>query len=441
MRSTISTAVIGGGIACITGATAYAHGHGQAPQLMAAPAHGQAGAEVRAAHAAKRVDKADILFVIDNSNSMSGEQALLRAQFPKLIETLTSGQRGPGDGRRFDPLKSVHLGVVSTDMGIPGVEYPPCHADGGDDGRLRHSPHPGDGLQCDADYPQYLSYLADRGQDVQKLASDFACVASLGIGGCGFEQQLEAPFKALWPSVYRDATGEVKQPNPYGFIATTVAGTLGKGDVPESQGGNEGFLRNDPDDPSLIAIVLVTDEEDCSVVNTDHLKPSNQLPEDSPYRSEDINQRCFRHPEFLYAVKERYLNGLRMLRPGREDLVVFTAIVGVPPDLVDRDALADVDFDDAASRSEFYDNLLSDQRMQITFDANTGTGQGNVNPSCVRASATGDGTVSTAYPPRRIVELARGFGEYGRVASICADDFEPAIDTILDAITKPLGRR
>ena len=47
----------------------------------------------------KNVDKVDILFMVDNSNSMREEQELLRQQFPSLVRILTSGDRD-GDGVR-----------------------------------------------------------------------------------------------------------------------------------------------------------------------------------------------------------------------------------------------------------------------------------------------------------------------------------------------------
>ena len=52
----------------------------------------------------------------------------------------------------------------------------------------------------------------------------------------------------------------------------------------------------------------------------------------------------------------------------------------------------------------------------------------------MRASCETDNGL--AYPPRRIVEAARGFGRDAVVQSICQDDFGPAIDAILEAITR-----
>ena len=42
------------------------------------------------------IDKVDLLFVVDNSGSMREEQASLRAQFPRLVDVLTSGDAANG---------------------------------------------------------------------------------------------------------------------------------------------------------------------------------------------------------------------------------------------------------------------------------------------------------------------------------------------------------
>jgi hypothetical protein len=388
------------------------------------------------------VSKLDLLFVIDNSNSMAEKQRSLRALFPKLIDALTTGERYPGDPHPFPAAPDLHVGVVSTDMGIPGVNFGSttnCLPDGGDDGRLQHTPH-GDG--CDAAYPTFLSYDEQAGSDRSKLANDLSCIAALGTGGCGFEQPLEAPFKALWPTVFTDQNGNIVTPNPISFLATTQQGTRGRGDVPANQGGNLGFLRNDrATGVSLIAIVVVTDEEDCSPRTTEHLLPASQLDTNSPYYEQDINLRCFYNPTLLYDVKLRYGRGLKLLRENNPELVVFAAIAGVPPDLVDRSALEATDFGDASARDRFYSGILDDPRMFEAIDpeTNPGTGTGNLRPSCVDIDPQGQRSV--AYPPRRIVQLAREFGESGIVQSICQDDFAPAIGAIVDTIARQQEKR
>jgi hypothetical protein len=395
--------------------------------------------------AVNNVDKVDLLFMVDNSNSMAEEQGALKAQFPKLITVLTSGNRFMGDPDPFPPVKDLHVGVVSSDMGIPGVNFGAntnCLPDGGDDGKLQHTPR---GTGCDAMYPTFLSYTASTtgvaSTNPVKFANDFACIASLGTGGCGFEQQLESPLKALWPSIFKDDKGNVVSPNPITFLSTSMSGTLGRGDVNVAMGGNGGFLRNDPATGlSLIAIVVVTDEEDCSSRTTEHLKPTAQYPADSPYAKQpDLNLRCFANPSLMYDVANRYLKGFRLLRQGNEQLVVFAAITGVPPNLVEKKVLDMTDFTNEAIRNQFYDTILQDPRMQEVVDPGSmpGTGTGNLTPSCVRTDAMGN--LSKAYPPRRIVTLAKLFGENGVIQSICQDDFGAAMDAIINVIAKQLG--
>jgi hypothetical protein len=387
------------------------------------------------------VDKIDLLFMVDNSNSMAEEQAALREQFPRLMQALTSGRRSPDDPRPFPPVRDLHVGVVSSDMGIAGVNFGTgtnCLADGGDDGILQSI---GRGAGCEAQYPGFLSFTA--GADAEQLVKDFACISMLGTGGCGFEQQLEAPLKALWPSVYADANNTIVDPNPIRFLANTPGGQLGHGDIPVQQGGNGGFLRNDPSSPSLIAIVVVTDEEDCSFSSPEFVLPASQLSMDSPYYKQDINLRCFFNPKLLYDVRQRYWRGFRGLRPGNEQRVVFAAIAGVPTDLVDAQARAAVDLSDVEAVSAFYERILDDPRMQAQIDptSNPGTGTGNLVPSCTRVDTKGN--TANAFPPRRIVELARAFGSNGMVQSICQDDFTPAIDAVVDMmahrISQPCG--
>jgi hypothetical protein len=378
---------------------------------------------------AARVDKVDLLFVVDNSNSMLEEQAALKEQFPHLIRTLTSGVRS--DGTKFTPV-NLHLGVVSTDMGLAGIANPyGCDPQGGgDDGRLqRRGGQPG----CKEAYPPFLSF--ELGQsDPDEVANDFACIATLGTGGCGFEQQLEAGLKALWPRHFVDAKGNAIPPedNPITFLSTTQAGRFGHGDGSPAQGGNGGFLRNDAaGGASLVAIVIVSDEEDCSSIDTSHFTADRN----DPRSQQPPNLRCFLNKQNLFEI-ERYTQGFKNLRPGNDDLVIFGAIVGVPEDLVDTEARARFDLQDDTSREAYYDAILADPRMQERPNGREGN-LANLLPSCT--GATTSGASADAYPPIRIVQVARGFGENGVVQSICQKDFGPAMDAIIDTIITKLA--
>jgi hypothetical protein len=374
---------------------------------------------------ASNIDKVDLLFVVDNSNSMKEEQDALQAQFPRLIKTLTSGGTR-ADGRTFPPIKNLHLGVVSTDMGLPGIsnKYGCDFVNGGDDGLLQHTAGlPG----CKQTYPSFLTFELGT-SNADEVASDYACIATLGTGGCGFEMPLEAGLKALWPKDYVDAQGNAYAKNPISFVATSVDRTFGHGDVSLMQGGNGGFLRNDErEGVSLIAVIVVTDEEDCSSIKLDHFTtdPNN------PISKEPLNLRCFNHSENLFKV-QRYIEGFKALRPGNENLVIFAAIAGVPVDLVDAAQRARFeDLKDDASRDAYYDTILNDSRMQEMPNGLAGT-DANLVPSCYGERA--DGSPAPASPPRRIVEVARGFGKNGVIQSICQKDFGPAMDAIINAI-------
>ncbi len=324
------------------------------------------------------MEKADVLFVIDNSASMTEEQAALIAQMPYLLSVLTTGDF-EGDGRiDFPPVTDLHLGVVSTDMGVGDDLIPTC-TDLGDDGLLNTHGAPVSG--CDATYPPFLAF----GGDLDALASDFACVANLGTDGCGFEQQLEAPLKALTPST-----------SPIRF----QGGSVGHGD-----GANAGFLRPD----SVLAVILLTDESDCSAVDPDIFNP------ESPRYVGDLNLRCFQYPEALHPI-ERYVDGLLALRPDARRLV-YTSVAGVPADLT-------------TSELPDWDGILADERMQERVDPEMPSG---LLPTCRVPGRT------VAFPARRMVQVGRDLearGATASVGSICDEDLTSVFRGLLRTLSR-----
>lgn len=166
--------------------------------------------------------KVDLLFVIDDSISMAGEQANLIASFPEFIagiqDTLANAD-------------SYHVGVVTTNayaynaggcqqMGALVTQTGGASASGQVCGPFAAG--------------RYMS-------DADDLQATFACVAQVGIDGPTDERPMESLEIAL-------------------------------GSAHAGAGGcNEGFLRND----ALLVVVLITDEED------DHFMLYNTL-EGSP---------------------------------------------------------------------------------------------------------------------------------------------------------------
>lgn len=167
----------------------------------------------------------DLLFVIDTSPSMLDEQQALVASFPLMMDALATLDGG---------LPNLHIGVITTDMGVqnasgplgPSIGSGPGACSGiGDDGLLHHDAPElaGSTFISDVDAGDGTRLRNYTGA----LRDVFASIASVGADGCGFEQPLAAVRRAL--------------ENP----------------------ANGGFLRPDAN----LAIVILSDEDDCSALN------------------------------------------------------------------------------------------------------------------------------------------------------------------------------
>ena len=344
----------------------------------------------------------DLLFVIDTSITMAQEQSWLAEQVPALLQRLAPDESG----------RTLHLGVVSGDLGadpsLSDLDEGRCELPG-DDGRLQRDGNTtleGASVTCSEQPTPFLTHQAGR-DAIASTASDLACLVRRGTGGCGHEQQLESALRAVWPGA-----GERE---PIGGPAA------GQGD-----GENAGFL--EPESDALLAVIALSDEDDCSHPDAHFLWPSSRLDRDDPADARLLTQglraRCALNPDALYPL-ERYLDGWRALRGGRAERVFFAALVGAPPDAVGPEVLAGTDFDDAADRERFYDELLAHPQMQIAVDER-GTDDPSddaIRPSCFTDSGT-------SSPPARFTELARAFGGYGLVQSLCGDDYAAAVEAI-----------
>ncbi len=353
------------------------------------------------------IDKVDLLFVVDDSGSMKEEQELLAEQLPRLLTALRTGDTDGAGQPEFRGVPDVHVGFVSSDMGLPGiVGIDKC--DGlGDDGLLLTG---GNGcVDGDARFVDAASFA-----DTAAASDAMQCIVRLGTDGCGFEQQLEAGLKALSP-----ASGDV----PTFLPDTDGVGGEGHGDE-----ANAGFLRDD----SLLIVIVLSDEDDCSRKDNGVLVPPAYLPPGDPLLSQGLNVRCHANQDALYEV-DRYVAGLKALR-AYDDLVMFFAISGMPTDAVSEGTVASYSFEDRDEREAFYDALLANPMMEEQVD-DLGTEAPDddvLRPVC-------DTSIGRAYPARRIVEVARGFGVNGMVQSICEPDFGGPMSTILRSIGRRLG--
>lgn len=180
----------------------------------------------------------DILMMIDNSSSMTEMQQKLYLQLPLFIQSLQSLPTPP----------SLHLAVVSSDMGAPGDSTASIGCTpAGDQGEFQSAPRSNPSLSppitCtnttitpslgapDSDH----TFITDADMMPNftdpSLADVLQCIAMLGDMGCGFEHQLASIDRAL--------------------------GADGLGPAPST---NTGFLRPN----AYLVIVMLTNEDDCS---------------------------------------------------------------------------------------------------------------------------------------------------------------------------------
>jgi hypothetical protein len=333
--------------------------------------------------------------MVDNTSSMGVEQQSLATHLPRLLSALSS---------RFD---SIQVGVVTSDMGAGGFRVPSCLLpDFGDDGLLRTEGSSAL-MGCDPMYPSFLTWTPGSPVTVEDFGAELGCLTTVGVEGCGFEQPLEALLKALTPAVAQrwTAAGFVQ-------IGTGSGGALGapffRRTQPHGDGPNVGFVRDD----SVLAIVVVTDEEDCSA------RDANLFDPDSRTYPTDLNLRCFAHAAALHSI-DRYVEGFLQLRrhPSR---LVYAVIAGVPPDLLPH-FRGPVDWDRLISP----DLAIRDVRMQERVDPSM---PNRLVPSC---NVAGRGV---AFPPIRMLQTARALESRGArvgVGSICQDDYVSAFAPLL----------
>ncbi len=401
MRRSLSALVVAGAVVACSG--------GGAIPLAPLPACHQGATCIDPFPQGGSVDKVDLLLVIDNGSSMGEEQLSVVTGLPRMIQHLTTGDRD-GDGTiDFMPARSIHVGIVDTDMGLGDVTgIASCDPGFGDDGLMQiRARRPATG--CMADYSRaypgnVFAFDVAGAHTPAQFEADLACVAALGTDGCGFPFVLDAPLKAISLT----PTGSGDSPVSWtrrGYLPPVFyAGTFGHGDDPATNGA---FLRPD----SALAIVTVNDHDDCSTSN-----PNIFSIDDPAFNGVDLALRCHAFDAELYPI-ERYADGFTGLR-ANPALLVFAAITGVPPALSGRDPAT----------------ILADPAMVSQIDP---THAGQLEPVCIEPSGRG-----IALPAIRVTRLAqqlRSAGAKVTLESICNADFTSAFDHILTLIVDTLG--
>ena len=337
----------------------------------------------------ENLENVDLLFVVDDSGSMQEEQSELIGQIPRLVRILATGDSGLDGTIDFHPARSIHVGIVSSDMGVAlATNVSSCATGDGDDGLLRVG-----STRCAMTQRGPVLEFT-QGDDAATFASDVGCAANLGVSGCAEEQPLESMLKALSPSSPQVWTIP-------SYAAPTFIDGSGHGGDGDTNGG---FIRAD----SVLAIILISDENDSSTTD-----PHLFAPDDPTYRSGNLAQRGFYFPNSLTPV-ERYVQGLLALRQ-RPGHLVFGAIVGVPPEAVHARMTPD--------------ELLALPEMEERIDP--------LREDRLIASCRGPFQTDGAYPGRRAIEVARGLAAAGAgttIGSICDASFESSLDEIIQRV-------
>jgi hypothetical protein len=193
--------------------------------------------------------KLDILFMIDDSQSMAPLQKKLQMQLPAFMDALE------------DPttmqLPDLHVAVVSSSFGGGAwSNVNQCHSAsvepntlGDDQGRFLQGPKGASATPCKMLHSDTKFLINGDGTAAHPANFDgdirdaFSCMAYLGDQGCGFESQFESVYYGLYKGSL--ALGPTEPP----------------GQVVTHDPDNGGFLRGD----AVLAIVMVTNEDDCSV--------------------------------------------------------------------------------------------------------------------------------------------------------------------------------
>ncbi len=297
----------------------------------------------------------DVLFVIDSSGSMTEEQHGLSATFPRFVAAL-------------DALgASWRIGVTTTDMGGFGHRIDSCDGEG-DGGRLRLG-WPGCGAPADAWLWREGGRTNAPDGDVERA---FACMAQVGTQGCAYEMPLLSAQRAL--------------------------------------AGDEGFVR----DEALLAVIVVTDEDDCSVADPALLDPEDwALGPASSFR-------CFAWGVVCEgAPAEPWTGGPRHdCRPGGDYLEPPDVAAGFLRDLKPGRALLAV---------------VSGPASPV-FVSEDVSGMPEVLPSCVSP-------FGRAAPAVRLASAVQSMGEQGLTIDFCDGDFSPALDAIGAHIGERLASR
>lgn len=309
----------------------------------------------------------DVLFVIDDSGSTRDKQQVFAQNYKNFVAALAGFPTG---------LPNLHLGVVtsSVDVGLD-LSQPACHPALGTDGLLQNAPRDPAAACAPPTADRFLADVARPGGGRMvnysgTLPDALSCISSVGDAGCGLEAPLEAVKRAL------------------------------DGSHPE----NAGFVRRG----ALLAVVILTDEDDCSADPALFAEP--------PVAGDSRDFTCalegylcdpaISTPGAHTGCRVRHDGLLRDPRGYAEFLSSLKGPTGVAVALIAGDPTPD----------------LATGHLTMPFNQSVA-----VLPSC---SATINGSLAIGRPALRLDELRAAFGDRGLFRSVCQGDYSGALADI-----------
>jgi hypothetical protein len=303
----------------------------------------------------------DILFVMPNdwSNPIISERVRERGG-RELINELFEPSVDPDTGLVARPIGTLHLGVMSMDMGAGRYHILTCgDPTFGDDGALLFSDE--ESLGCseitatDCDAATCPWFLLDSSSEPHQISQYLECL-TLNFGfesGCGWEQ----PFEATRAALTRNTT---------------------------HMDPNAGFFRED----AILLIIIVLNEDDCSVADSSLFNPGDETLPMGP------EVRCMSFPERLESI-ESYFDLFQEIAEVQSKPIVVAGIIGVPND----------------------GSWIPGDPIEYLY------GLRQVDPEHPESLLTLRCSDWSIQPSPRIAEFITMFGDDGYIASICNEDW------------------
>jgi hypothetical protein len=375
----------------------------------------------------------DILFMVDDSSSMTTVQQNVGRNFPVFMGVLKSLPAG---------LPNVHIAVVTSNMGAGAFTGKIFNQDG-----TANTCNMPDGGRF-VDRPRAASAVADPRCAAAKLNPGahfiesfnngtqnnfsgaiedvFSCIAQVDAVGCGFEHQLAAVKTAL--------------------------GDPEHGVAPPDQ--NAGFLRRD----AYLAIIWITNEDDCSAPADSLLFSTEQNPTDSSGRplGPFASFRCTEYgimcggqrvpttpttaPLLACASADQYFQSdpKHSLVPVKTYIDYFQHLKRLPNHVIGAAIAAPPDpFNVSLDNAPGHNNWSQLSHNCFTTACAT-------DPRCDMRSAQYDEKHCDCVfgdPAVRLNQVVGSFGQQGTFVNICQDDYRESMRVIAQLIGRRLGRQ